>query len=170
MIDFAKRKCNQMKDGVIVKQFDSIPAASIELGIDKKRIYRSVKRGSVCSGYRFAYDEDLLDGEVWKDHECGRKVSNLGRVQNKRGCNTFGSNRKAGYMFVYDGSKMRLVHRMVMETFEPHENSNTLMVDHINGVKSDNRFENLRWVTAKENAANRKPRQRFRHCQSCNCF
>ena len=38
-----------------------------------------------------------------------------------------------------------------MEAFEPIENSDTLSVDHINGIRSDNRLENLRWMNLDEN-------------------
>ena len=43
------------------------------------------------------------------------------------------------------------VHRMVMETFNPIENSDNLVIDHINGIRTDNSLENLRWVTSAEN-------------------
>lgn len=38
-----------------------------------------------------------------------------------------------------------------METFNPIENSEKYIVDHINGIPTDNNLENLRWVTQEEN-------------------
>ncbi len=42
-------------------------------------------------------------------------------------------------------------HRMVMETFDPREDSNMLVVDHKDEVRDNNHFSNLEWVTQKEN-------------------
>ena len=71
---------------------------------------------------------------------------------NKRILKNILSNK--GY-FLVDLSKNNiqkkvLVHRLVAQTFIPNP-KNKLQVNHINGIKTDNRVKNLEWVTAKQN-------------------
>lgn len=69
---------------------------------------------------------------------------------------------KKGYLTVRlhkDGkSKLLLVHRIIAETFIPNP-ENKPCVDHINTIRTDNRIENLRWVTEKENQNNTSTKQ-----------
>ena len=50
-----------------------------------------------------------------------------------------------------DINKKVLIHRAVLETFNPVENMENLQVNHIDGNKRNNVLSNLKWVTREEN-------------------
>lgn len=94
--------------------------------------------------------------EQWKpipshpDYE----ASNTGFIRSlKRQQPISGTNNGTGYLQVEIHGKRYLTHRLVAEAWIPNP-ENKPNVDHINTIRHDNRVENLRWVTSKENSNN----------------
>ncbi|NCD07360.1 MAG: endonuclease [Spirochaetia bacterium] len=107
--------------------------------------------------------------EIWKDikgYEGLYQISNLGNVKslsrtiiNYRGSYTskeiimktyfLGGYKRIG-LLNNKIVKRILIHRLVAEAFIPNP-KNKRDINHINGIKSDNRVENLEWNTRSEN-------------------
>lgn len=94
--------------------------------------------------------------ETWKpypDRPNRLEVSNLSRVRNKNKILP-GSKNTGGYIqFTVSTSEKKVTlsrSRMVAKTWIPNP-ENKPCVNHINGIKDDDRIENLEWCTYAEN-------------------
>lgn len=95
--------------------------------------------------------------EIWADIDGCEKyqVSNLGNVRNSISMHILKQQvRRNGYkvisLKIYGIIKTLYVHRLVANAFCKKEEGKD-HVDHINCIRDDNRSENLRWCTPKEN-------------------
>jgi len=86
------------------------------------------------------------------------EVSNMGNIRSNRGMLKPGKDRY-GYRQInlYNDCKRvtRKLYRLVLEAFNPNTEDKP-QVDHINRIRDDDRLENLRWATARENVRNSK--------------
>lgn len=110
-----------------------------------------------------------MQNEIWKDipgYAGLYQISNAGRIRSYskmrgpvllRPKNLQSRVNKHGYLqktlVNENGRKTWDIHRLVALTFIPNP-ENKPCVDHINTNRTDNRVENLRWVTYSENASN----------------
>lgn len=140
---------NQLKKGFLITREGIGQKANYTVKrVEKQEVDKSVfsTRGS---------STEELENEQWKKlyFNTNYEISNFGRLRNARtkiiqkGC------LKKGYIVVSVDNQNYLLHRLVLQTWQPNDNFEELTVDHINGIKTDNRIENLRWIEREENIA-----------------
>ncbi|GAQ90920.1 hypothetical protein KFL_007020070 [Klebsormidium nitens] len=152
------------------KRFASQSQAAKELGLFQSNISLCLK-GKLASteGYTFEKDADYendqadLPGEEWRKIPedvgiaqgfsskmlAGMQFSSAGRVRDKRGRRTFGTDLGSHKVVkVADGplSKKARVHVLCTLAFHGPPPGKDHIVQHINGENSDNSRENLTWV------------------------
>ena len=97
---------------------------------------------------------DSFPNEIWKKHpneSLNLEISNMGRIKDIESKAFIGYQSNDGYIVIRRNHTQYFAHRLILETFQPIQNSEQYFVDHINGIRSDNRLENLRWSLASEN-------------------
>ncbi len=102
----------------------------------------------------YSLSEEDLQGEVWKQKDdIDLYVSNFGRAKSK-GKIIKGTVRTDGYHEIKVSSLQKgiLTHRLVWEAFYG-KIPEKMVINHKNGIKNDNRLDNLEMVTHQQNMA-----------------
>ena len=122
--------------------------------------------------------------EVWKDidgYEGLYQVSNFGNILSIKKYSSLYSDKerrckilkprinKSGYLQVCFCNKTHLVHRLVASAFIENKNKKP-QVNHINGIKTDNKLENLEWMTNSENVCHAYKNNLINHVSGINHF
>ena len=92
-------------------------------------------------GYEGLYAVDN-EGNVFRVKKDGLKLLKPGKDTN---------GYLQAHLCKFGKKNKKLVHRLVLEAFSPNENSDKLTVNHKDEDKSNNRLENLEWLSLADN-------------------
>lgn len=147
--NFPKLAAKQLAKGILISREGKYPNTVYTITevepqeIDKSSF--SIKK----------YDEKIIEGEQWVTCflNSNYEVSNYGRIKNKetQKIDMGWINKSTGYKYYSIGNKSYVAHRIILQSFKPIDDYERFTVDHINGIRTDNRLENLRWISNEDN-------------------
>lgn len=150
-------------NGNELARFKSIKEASEKTNSNQSRITQVCRGNEISSGgYKWRYIEDnyynqpdLTDFTDMSEFDNMYSINKIGSIYSKyKSIILKATKNNEGYLritLVKNGERNTyLVHRLVAATFLPKIEGKNI-VNHINGVKNDNRVENLEWVNNSEN-------------------
>ncbi len=147
--------------GDFIKKYESVGEAAESLNCCRSSVQAACTgRNKTCKGFVLKYatcptikePKTSLKGEKWKNiKDPDYEISTLGRVYSYKSNRYISNNSNLdGYSISYLDGKNKQCHRLVAETFLDEVEGKSV-VNHKNGVKSDNTLDNLEWCTQKEN-------------------
>ena len=143
------RKVVSIENGQITKEYTKEEALKV-----LSRTAATFNRGLYVDNILWIYYDSLpIEGEVWLPIIITgnqRYVSNMGRVMFDNGRKTYGHENCQGYKILGTDIAQCPVHRLVATAFIRAINQGEV-VNHKNGIKYDNRIENLEIVTQQAN-------------------
>lgn len=150
---------------------DRLTVMCKQAGLIIKPVQETLKGKGQQILYRIIEDKINLPNEIWVDTYCSKdhEVSNMGRIRQKNTKKLLGYNTNSGkgYVGVGLGPTLNLrLHRVVFFSFYPEylENEKLYVIHHKNGIRTDNRLDNLEVTSNIGNIIQGKEDQK--QCQS----
>jgi len=139
------------KNMILIKIWDKVKNIK---NVSKAGIYAALKLKKLYKNYYWKYYEENNDGEKWIELNIDNikiYVSSDGRIKTLTGKITSGYKNYQGYCGFAFGKKHYSIHRLICMAFKPLNSYENLYVNHIDGNKSNNKIENLEWVSPSQN-------------------
>lgn len=143
--------------GDFIRLWHNVTAAALGTGGNRSAINQRCNGiGLTSGGFKWRYPDETIEGEVWqaitlKEEAC--QVSNLGRFRHGSGKLFHGIPQADGYMAVRVQKQLLKIHDIACTSFHGAKPSKDHVVNHKDEVKTNNRADNLEWVTRRENSA-----------------
>jgi hypothetical protein len=141
-------------DDELIKVHDSVFLAARSIDRWSCDLIPFCRDEEILDGFRWRYYVEEIEGEIWKIvefNEMDVEVSSHGRCKTYKGVVTYGS-KEDKYRRVTLNYKKVYVHILICMAFHPKTDPNRKFVNHIDNDGDNNHFENLEWVTKKENS------------------
>ena len=165
--NFGKSKCKKVlrvsAETCKSNELASVTEAALSVMGYRYAICQAIRSGCSYRGFLWSFVDDFdFEGEYWDDvvdHNIDGvtvvlKVSNYGRFQyGNNSKKKYGYKTPHGYRFRYLGRQYG-VHELICHVCKGSKPTIEHTVDHLNRDPFDNRPENLRWATKKEQARN----------------
>lgn len=137
-------------------------------------IIKFIKKQGNNNLYQIVENNLNLQGEIWVDCYILSdfyEVSNMGRVRRKDNKQLLGTeDKKRKYIDIKltdpntDTVKNNKAHRLIYFSFNKNllsDNLENITIDHINGIRNDNRLDNLRALTLIDNNKEKEKNQKI---------
>jgi len=155
---------NQMKinqfsyNGEYIKTWSSVTEIANILNVEYSTFLYHIDKHILYKNFIWERHIEIISGEEWRTiNYRGYQitVSSEGRICDLKNKVSYGTKTNEGYMKYHrkeNGNDIHFsIHRLVMMAGNPIVDEEKYVVDHINGIKNDNRYCNLRWATVAQN-------------------